>query len=207
MAKSCPIRLMSEDEYKNRRALLNSAMDEVNDGSYTPRRVHGFLSAPKGCSVARFIPVLTFTDTAVYVACMQQIDKKLAGAAVENTFGGWQLGTARREIEEREAIALFNGEGCPSMPQSCYNRAAWSKHWQKYWKLLAAKYEHADDESWFAIFDTANFYDSVDLRRLETSGPLAGMRILRSMFFFIFSVRGIEHYLFTITAPKDYRWT
>lgn len=138
---------------------------------------------------------------------MQQIDKKLAGAAVENNFGGWQLGTARREIEERKAIALFNGEGCPSMPQSCYNRAAWSKHWQKYWKLLAAKYEHADDESWFAVFDIANFYDSVDLRRLETSGPLAGMRILRSMFFFIFSLRGMEHYLFIITAPKDYRWT
>ena len=43
------------------------------------------------------------------------------------------------------------------------------KHWQEYWKLLAASYEHADDEAWFAMFDIANFYDSVDLRRLETN--------------------------------------
>jgi hypothetical protein len=160
---------MTNAEYKQRRALLDSAVDEVNDGSYAPRRIHGFLSAPKGSSVARFIPVLTCTDTAIYFACMQHIDRKLAGAAVENTFGGWQLGTARREIEEREAIGLFSGEGCPSMPTSCYNRAAWMEHWQEYWKLLAAKYEHADDEAWFAMFDIANFYDSVDLPRLETS--------------------------------------
>jgi hypothetical protein len=55
------------------------------------------------------------------------------------------------------------------MPPSCYNRAAWMQHWQEYWKLLAASYEHADDSAWFAMFDLANFYDSVDLRRLETS--------------------------------------
>jgi hypothetical protein len=169
MAKSCAVRLMSNEEYQQRRALFESAIDEVNDGSYASRRIHGFLSAPKGSSVARFIPVLTFTDTAVYFACMQHIDRKLAGATVPNTFGGWQLGTARREMEEQEAMRLFSGEGCPSMPSSCYNRAAWMKHWQSFWKLLAARYEGADDEAWFAMFDIANFYDSVDLRRLETS--------------------------------------
>ena len=88
--------------------MLEAAIDEVNDGSYTPRRIHGFLSSPKGSSVARFVPVLACTDTAVYFACMQHIDKKLAGAAVEHTFGGWRLGTVRREMEEREAIALYN---------------------------------------------------------------------------------------------------
>src|SRR5262249_3628185 len=30
------------------------------------------------------------------------------------------------------------------------------------------RYEHADDDVWFAMFDIANFYDSVDLERLET---------------------------------------
>lgn len=55
------------------------------------------------------------------------------------------------------------------MPPSCYNRAAWMQHWQEYWKLLAARYEGADEEAWFGMFDIANFYDSVDLRQLETS--------------------------------------
>src|SRR6266567_540762 len=89
MAKGCAVRLMSNEDYKRRKVLCQSAIDDVNGGSYSPHRVHGFLSAPKGASVARFIPVLTYIDTAVYFACMQQIDKKLAGAGVEQTFGGW----------------------------------------------------------------------------------------------------------------------
>lgn len=169
MAKTCAVSLMSNEDYKQRKVLFASAIDDVNNGSYSPRRIHGFLSAPKGASVARFVPVFTCIDTAVYFACVQHIDRKLASAAVEHTFGGWQLGTARREMEEQEALNLFGGEGCPSMPPSCYNRAAWMQHWQEYWKLLAAKYEHAHDSAWFAMFDIANFYDSVDLRRLETS--------------------------------------
>jgi len=129
----------------------------------------GFLSAPKDKSVARFIPVLTYQDTAVYFCCTQHVDKALAASAVEQTYGAWRLGGARRDMEEKQALELLGGEGCPSMPPSCYNRSAWMRNWRKYWKLLAAKYEHADDEAWFAMFDIANFYDSVDLGRLETS--------------------------------------
>jgi hypothetical protein len=168
MAKTCDVRLMSSVEYSERKSLLGSAVEEVNQGWYSPRPIHGFLSAAKGASVARFVPVFTYVDTAIYFACMQHLDRKLAGAAVTNTFGGWRLGTARREIEEQEALAILGGEGCPSMPPSCYNRAAWMKNWQEYWKILAAKYEHADGSAWFAMFDIANFYDSVDLSRLET---------------------------------------
>ena len=169
MAKTCDVRLMSGVEYSERKELHASAVEEVNQGCYSPRPIHGFLSAAKGNSVARFVPVFTYLDTAIYFACMQHLDKKLAGAAVTNTFGGWRLGTARRELEEQEALAILGGEGCPSMPPSCYNRAAWMKNWQEYWKILAAKYEHADDSAWLAMFDIANFYDSVDLHRLETN--------------------------------------
>jgi hypothetical protein len=174
MAKTCPVRLMSREEYKQRKALCSSLIDEVNRGRYSFRHIHGFLSAPKGESVARFIPVLTYEDTAVYFCCTQHVDKALAASAVTQTYGAWQLGGARRDMEEAEALRLLGGEGCPSMPQSCYNRSAWMRNWQEYWKLLAAKYEHADDEAWFAMFDVANFYDSVDLGRLETGIRAAG---------------------------------
>jgi hypothetical protein len=58
----------------------------VNDGGYSPSKPHGFLSAPKQNSVARFVPVFTHTDTAVYFACLQTIDEGLAAAAVHSTF-------------------------------------------------------------------------------------------------------------------------
>ena len=90
------------------------------------------------------------------------------------TFGGWRLGGARRGIEKQEALRLFGSEDSFSIPVSCYNRGAWVKEWNQFWKLLAARHEDADDGAWFSMFDIANFYDSVDLRRLETSVRAAG---------------------------------
>lgn len=174
MATTSAVRLMASTDYRHRKELLRDLIESVNKGCYAPVGVSGFLSAPKGNGVARFIPVFSYPDTAIYFACVQQIDESLASARVPQTFGGWQLGNARRIIEEAEAIRLFGGEGCPSMPVSCYNRGAWMKHWQEYWKLLAAQYEDADEGSWFAMFDIANFYDSVDLERLQTNVRAAG---------------------------------
>jgi hypothetical protein len=130
--------------------------------------LHGFLSTAKQNSVARFVPVFTYADTAVYFNCLQSVDKRLAAAAVPDTFGGWQLGGARRDIERQQALAMF-GEDSQSIPQSCYNRAAWVQNWNQFWKLVAARHENSEDDAWFAMFDIANFYDSIDLRRLETS--------------------------------------
>src|SRR3954469_7716411 len=65
MMKSCAVPLVTHDEYRNRANVLRSLIDQVNDGSYTPAKFHGFLSAPKQNSVARFIPVFPYSDTAV----------------------------------------------------------------------------------------------------------------------------------------------
>jgi hypothetical protein len=122
MAVRCAVPLVSKDEFRSRSQGLRILLEQVNDGSYSPQKLHGFLSVPKANSVARFVPVFTHSDTAVYFACMQQVDEKLAAAAIQDTFGGWQLGTSRRELEEKEALELFRGEDSLSIPQSCYNR-------------------------------------------------------------------------------------
>ena len=107
MATRCSVPLVSREEYRNRKTNLKAILEQVNDGGYSPSKPHGFLSAPKQSSVARFIPVFTHTDTAVYFACLQAVDQKLASAAVPGTYGGWQLGGARRSIEEKEALEIF----------------------------------------------------------------------------------------------------
>lgn len=168
MATECAVPLISREDFKIRNQLLRNLLEQVNDGSYSPTRLHGFLSTPKSKSVGRFVPVFTYMDTAVYFACMQQLDEQLAAAAVPDTFGGWRLGGARRSLEEEEALKLL-GEGSFSIPQSCYKRGAWVQNWNKFWKLLAARHRDANESAWFAMFDIANFYDSIDLRRLETS--------------------------------------
>jgi hypothetical protein len=167
MATECSVPLLSPEEYKARKTNLAAILDRVNDGGYSPAKPLGFLSAPKQNSVARFVPVLTHTDAAVYCACLKTVDNALAAKAVPNTFGGWRLDGARRTMEEKAALELFNGEDSQSIPLSCFNRGAWVKQWNQFWKLLAAQYEHAAETCCFAMFDVANFYDSVDLRRLE----------------------------------------
>src|SRR5437867_3197910 len=110
MTTRCPVPLVTREQYRQRHPILRGLLERVNDGSYSPNSLHGFLSAPKAQSVARFVPVFTFKDTAVYFACLQQIDRQLASQAVPETFGGWQLGGMRRSIEETQALRLYLGE-------------------------------------------------------------------------------------------------
>ncbi len=169
MAKSCPIGLMSEDEYKNGRALLDSAIDEVNDGSYTPRRVHGFLSAPKGCSVARFMPVLTFTDTAVYFACMQQIDKKLAGAAVENTLVAGNSEQRDGKLKNVKLSRCSTARVAPPCRSLVTTGRLGVSIGRSIGSCLRRNMNTPTTNPGSLCSILANFYDSVDLRRLETS--------------------------------------
>jgi hypothetical protein len=69
MAKTSPVRLLSSEEYKRRRELSASLVHEVNQGSYSPRNIHGFLSAPKSNSVARLIHLVV--SAASQKACEQ----------------------------------------------------------------------------------------------------------------------------------------
>jgi hypothetical protein len=113
------------------------------------------------------VPVLSFQDVAVYFACVKAFDEKLASLAVEDTYGGWSLGGKRREFEENQAKASFDSDLDVYVPVSVYNRSAWVENWQQYWKLLAAKFEYTPTGSYFVMFDVANFYDTIDLPRLE----------------------------------------
>ena len=167
MYKESVIRLVSKEEYRNREKLLAQLEKEVERGCYSPRPIHGFLSTPKANSVARFVPVLSFQDVSVYFACVKTFDEKLASLAVEDTYGGWSLGGKRREFEEKQAKSTFDYDLDVSAPISAYNRWAWVENWQQFWKLLVAKFEYAPAGSYFAMFDIANFYDTIDLPRLE----------------------------------------
>lgn len=163
MRKDSIIRLLTKDEASRRVQLLVALKKEVAGGAYSPRPIHGFLSAPKANGVPRFIPVLSWQDVAVYFGCIKAFDQRIAELAVEGTFGGWALGGKRRQIEEEQAAAMMDA----SVPGSSYNRWAWVQNWQQFWKLTAATFEQSAADSHFAMFDIANFYDTIDLPRLE----------------------------------------
>jgi len=179
MRKDCVIRLVSKDDYTNREQILDRIRNDVLEGKYSPKPLHGFLSNPKNQGVSRFVPVINFEDMAVYFACVKAVDEKLASLRVKNTFGGWSLGGKTFLKEDEEANELFSDmeDVIPpdddiyfdigvSAPVSSFNHFAWVKNWNYFWKLLAASYSLSDFNFYISL-DIANFYDTINLIKLE----------------------------------------
>lgn len=147
MFNKCVVRLGTREAYLKRREILRCLESDVAEGAYAPRPMHGYLSAPKGKGVARFIPVFSFQDFAVYFGCVRAFDERLAELAVQNTYGGWSLGGKRRDFEEERAKASIGAaRSSPSaqqlvddafdlgvsVPISAYNRWDWLENWSQY---------------------------------------------------------------------------
>lgn len=152
-----------ESNYRKRNELLENLESKIRKGDYQIGSVEALLSIPKSASVPRFIPVLNLEDTITYFECVRSFDPKLAGISVENCFGGWSMGGDRRRKEQEFAEELIEPDGS----YSAFNRFNWIKQWNQYWKILGAKYEDSEEDSFFLTFDVANFYDSIDLFKLE----------------------------------------
>jgi hypothetical protein len=166
--KECLIRLGSRTEYEERRERLARLRDEVEAGNYVPRPTVALLSDPKGAGVPRFVPVFSLRDYVVYFGCVRAVDRQLAERAVPGTFGGWSLGGKRRAKEQDDATRLIRETTDDFYaPSAAYNPAAWVRSWNEFWKLLWLTFRESEDDAYFVSFDIANFYDSIDLPRLE----------------------------------------
>jgi hypothetical protein len=173
MYKKSEVPLCNKTDYENRQTILERISKDIDNGIYTPQPIHGYITSLKGNNVARFIPVFSYEDIAVYFGCIKVFDQRFTELAVPGTFGGWSLGGARRNFEKKHACSVY--EDMPPRkdyfdeytPISSFNRNAWFENWQKFWQLSANLYEHACDSDYFALFDIANFYDSIDLPKLE----------------------------------------
>lgn len=98
-----------------------------------------------------------------------------------------------RSTENEEELIDISG----SMPSSPYNKVAWVKNWQNYWKVLANLSEDPGGE-WFVSIDLANFYDSIDIDLLITKlGNLGVKSPVSDVLKFILCRwhRGKRHYL------------
>lgn len=166
--KESLIRLGSRREYDERKERLARLKSEVEAGNYAPQPTVALLSDPKGAGVPRFVPVFSLRDYAVYFGCVRAVDRQLAQQAIPGTFGGWSLGGGRRAKESLDAAQLIR-EATDGFyaPPAAYNPAAWVKNWNQFWKLLWLTFNESDEGAYFVSFDIANFYDSIDLPRLE----------------------------------------
>jgi len=143
----------------NRIKFLNDLYMSISKMEYSPSPPRGVLVARRGTYVARFVPALTIKDYCVYFFCLKRIEQYIAKNRVKGTFGGWMLGGAIRRREEEEISSPYALEGS-------YNRFAWKKNWTNF-QNLAYQFYKDKKFKWFANIDIANYYDSINLDRLE----------------------------------------
>lgn len=185
------VRLGDRKDFLSRKKLSNEVLTRVANGAFTPGNV-GYLSVEKANGVPRFVPVLDRDTVLVYFACVSEIDSDCAELSVDGTYGAWTLGGERRRKEESRfaaaiaaesstkvnqgRVAVSNGTKAElsvddsdilSGPASPYNKHAWLREWQNYWKAVALLHgQSGKPNGYFISFDIANFYDSIDVALL-----------------------------------------
>lgn len=143
---------------------LEQLYGKLTNGSYFVSSPRAFKIQSKSQLVARVIPLLTLEDYCVYYFCIKQLEQELALNRVQNTYGGFSLGGSIREGENEELEALRGT--APSTSTRAYNMFGWLSSWTDFQDKA---WQHAinTDASSFLFFDIANFYDTIDLNKLE----------------------------------------
>lgn len=156
----CPI-----DERIDRVQFLTDLFTKLATGSYFVQSPRAFKVESKAQKTARVIPILEISDYCVYYYCIKKLEKELALNRVDSTYGGFSLNGLIRDQEVAEIDRV--SEEFPSTPKRSYNTYGWVESWKDFTKKA---YVHAteSDASDFLFLDIANFYDTIDLDKLES---------------------------------------
>lgn len=113
---------------------------------------------PKNEYVARTIPLLTYIDESFYYFACKIIEDNIAENRVENTFGGWRLGTKLKAKEEDDLEII-------KYVYNSYNPYLWTENWKKFLQIAKA-FIDSGEFKYVIKFDVSNFYDSINLNIL-----------------------------------------
>lgn len=184
----------------NRDSFLKQLCKDIEKMKYVPAPPRGYVVSHKQNLVVRFIPTLTKEDYCVYFFCVKCLENEIAENRVRGTYGGWKLGGKIRRLE--------NIDDVPSMPDNSYNRFAWKQAWTEYQKK-AFLLQRNGRYNFFIVFDIANFYDSVRLRRLEILTRAAvgkdKTQVVNLLFYFLsnWGKRDLNYERQNIGLPQD----
>ncbi|PIP53439.1 hypothetical protein COX08_00915, partial [Candidatus Beckwithbacteria bacterium CG23_combo_of_CG06-09_8_20_14_all_34_8] len=171
-----------EDKPKDKEVFLADLYKSIKECTYSPGNPREYILSDKHNGAIRVVPTFNYKDSCTYYYCIKNIEEFIATQRVEGTFGGWQLGTPIRELEENE-----EPQGV-SAPTNSFNRKAWGENWKEFQKK-AYEYSQLDDYEYFIKVDIANFYDSINLitleRKLRALIPKNKCHILDLLFTFL----------------------
>lgn len=154
-------------------AWVNSLYHDVESGEYFPSIPRDYITLNKNRGITRICPQFSYQDTCVYYFCVRQLVDIIASGRVDGTFGGWRGSVPQQILESEEHLAdiepiaelllLQNYE-----TNSLFDPTRWAKEWGEFQRVIYAK-SRSSEHSHFLKIDIANFYDSINLDKLERS--------------------------------------
>lgn len=143
---------------------LKDLYHKVVRGSYFAEGPRELKIESKLQKITRIVPLLTVTDYCVYYFCIKMLEDDIALDRVEGTFGGFSLGGQIRKSEESELEEISLDQ--PSTPSRAFNLIGWNNAWKDFQKKIWLKAKDSE-ASEYLMCDIANFYDTIDLDKLE----------------------------------------
>lgn len=156
--------VVTKEDYKNRQVILKKLQKDIEKHDYFPKLLHGYLGMCKQLGSTRFVPVMQKEDFAVYYACTSALQEYLLNDDIEGVFGGWRMTSSRKKLQVDKSIAESIAD---YVVDSSLSIKLWVKNWQSYSDLLLAYCKEHDGDFYIHTTDIANFYDSIDLNKLE----------------------------------------
>lgn len=147
-----------------REEFLKGLYHKVVKGSYFAEGPRELKVESKLQRVTRIVPLLSVADYCVYYFCIKMLEDDIALDRVEGTFGGFSLGGQIRKSEENELEAISLDQ--PSTPSRAFNLIGWNNAWKDFQKKIWLKAKDSE-ASEYLMSDIANFYDTIDLDKLE----------------------------------------
>ena len=188
--------------------VCNELYDDIVGNTYSPSIPRDYIIFDKHNFVPRVVPALDIKDLCVYYFCIKSLEKYLAINRVEGTYGGYSLNGELRKQEEDELDSSNNIFIISNVSEDVYNPSSWKKAWGDF-QTKAHTYSSSSKYEKFILLDVANFYDSIDLTKLEqkirSSIPKDLSEIVDLLFFFLkFWNKKVNKYgMQNIGLPQD----
>lgn len=147
-----------------REVLLTRLTKIVHDSNYRPRRPEYTITIDKGHGVTRRIYVYRPEDYLVYIYAMLNLDSHLAHFHQQDVFGGYTMGGPNRRYP-CHPVSL-NCMDPPSSHPGTLAKFAYMHEYKNYSAVIKDFLEN-NSSCYLLTLDIANFYDSINLQKLE----------------------------------------
>lgn len=155
--------------------VLANLYSDIQNKTYQPSLPREYIISNKSNYVSRIIPTFTLKDFCTYFYCINNLQDCVCDVKdrTEGTFGGWSITNPIQSMDVIEKENMINNcEWYEYISVSSLTISQWMSNWKEFSKLSYAKsmeYENNQfsEDYIVALFDIANFYDTIKLDILE----------------------------------------